>query len=139
MQDHIGISVSQHLIITQHQYHPDATGDFNILLNEILVVGKIVRNKIALSGIAEQLGENLNQTNVHGESVKNLDQISNELFKTRLLATGLIASYASEEDQEATNADGKYTMQLIHVMVQVILIVMFQLVLFLVFGKRELN
>ncbi|ARF12356.1 fructose-1,6-bisphosphatase [Klosneuvirus KNV1] len=109
MQDHIGISVSQHLIITQHQYHPDATGDFNILLNEILVVGKIVRNKIALSGIAEQLGENLNQTNVHGESMKNLDQISNELFKTRLLATGLIASYASEEDQDVTNADGKYT------------------------------
>ena len=108
MNDHIGISVAQHLIITQQKYHPKATVELYILLNEIIVVGKIIRSKIASAGITEKLGENINETNIHGESVKTLDQISNTLFKTRLLASGLITTYISEEDMGASYSTGKY-------------------------------
>jgi fructose-1,6-bisphosphatase I len=103
-----GISVSEHLIITQHKYNPNATGDLNVLLSEIMVVGKIIRNKISLSGIAESLGESSSQTNVHGEDVKTIDQISNDLFKKRLLATGLLSSFISEEEEEEIVSNGKY-------------------------------
>lgn len=108
MEEHVGISMSEHFIITQRKYHPEATGDLNILLNEIVVAGKIVRNKIALGGIAERLGETINDTNITGDQVKVLDQIANNLFKKRLLSTGLVNMIISEEDEEPTISTGKY-------------------------------
>lgn len=108
MQEHIGISIQEHLMITQKKYSPNGTGDLNILLSEILVAGKIVRNKIALGGIAEKLGENINQSNSTGDQVKILDQVANNLFKKRLLATGIVAMFISEEDEKPKIANGKY-------------------------------
>lgn len=109
--DQLGIPISEHFIITQRKYQPEASGDLNILLNEIIVAGKIVRNKIASSGIVEKLGVTINEENVTGDQVKALDQISNDIFKKRLLATELVYMIISEEDKEPTIAitdKGKY-------------------------------
>jgi fructose-1,6-bisphosphatase I len=111
MHQHIGLTFAQHTIIIQQDF-PNASGKFSTLLNEILVVGKTLRNKIALADIGETLGESYNSSkNIHGEITKELDHISNNLFKHRLLATGLVSTYISEEDDEpahSTDSNAKY-------------------------------
>jgi len=102
----VGITVNQHISIQQRDY-PQATGEFTQLLSEIIVSGKVIRDKIALAGIAEVLGH-LDQQNVQGETVSVLDELSNQIMKRRLLQTGLVCLFVSEEDEEPTFPKDKY-------------------------------
>jgi len=102
----VGITVNQHIYMTQRAF-PEATGEFSQLLSEIIVSGKVIRDKIALAGIAEVLGH-LEHQNVQGETVAVLDELSNQIMKRRLLQTGAVCLFVSEEDEEPTFPKDKY-------------------------------
>jgi len=93
-----GITVNQHILISQKN-HPGATGEFTLLLQEIIVAAKVIRDKITLAGIAEVLGYNGEQ-NVQGESVAILDEIANKCMVRRLLGTGLVCMIVTEEEKD---------------------------------------
>lgn len=104
-----GISLSEHFLIVQKEHPSEIISDLTILLNEIVVSGKLVRHKIAIGGITKKLGQSISQTNVTGDSVKFLDEFANSIFKQKLLTTGLVGMIISEEDTEPTISTGKYT------------------------------
>jgi len=104
----VGITVMQHIIMSQREHAPQATGEFTQLLSEIIVSGKVIRDKIALAGIAEVLGTK-DQINVQGETVAVLDDLSNQIMKRRLLQTGMVCLFVSEEDEEPTHPKDKYS------------------------------
>jgi len=107
----LGKTVNQ-VIAKEQREHPTATGEFSLLLSEIIVAAKVIRDKITLAGIAEVLGST-DETNVTGDSVKVLDLLSNTIMKRRLLSSGLVCMVVSEEDAEpqlpsAKHGGGKY-------------------------------
>jgi len=102
----VGITVTQHIAREQRKV-PNATGDFSLLLSEIIVSAKVIRDKITLAGIAEVLGST-NEENVQGEIVSVLDLLSNSILKRRLLQSGLVCTLISEEDEEPLYPKDKY-------------------------------
>jgi len=94
----IGITVNQFIMNSQKDI-AEATGDFSSLLNEIITGCKVIRSKLMLSGISELLHANEGE-NVHGDIVKSLDIIANNILKERLLSSGLVAMIVSEEDND---------------------------------------
>ena len=102
----LGTTVNQHIYQTQREF-PNATGDFTLLLQEILVASKIIRDKITLAGIAESIGST-DEENVQGEIVKVLDVLSNTIIKRRLLKSGLVCLIVSEEDTDICLPKDKY-------------------------------
>jgi len=99
--------VNQHLSRTQRE-NPNATGDFTLLMQELLVAAKVIRDKVTLAGIAEVLGST-EEENVQGEVVKVLDVLSNTIMKRRLLKSGLVCALVSEEDEDICLPKDKYT------------------------------
>eukprot|EP00698_Gefionella_okellyi_P015135 TRINITY_DN4253_c0_g1_i1.p1 TRINITY_DN4253_c0_g1~~TRINITY_DN4253_c0_g1_i1.p1 ORF type:complete len:356 (+),score=83.00 TRINITY_DN4253_c0_g1_i1:89-1156(+) len=96
--------------------HPEATGDFSLLLNEIVVCGKIIASKMARAGIADVIGAT-GDSNVQGETVKVMDTVANDVIKRRLLTSGSVCILVSEEDDEPLypaegHDDGKYAVAL---------------------------
>jgi len=102
----VGITVNQHISLQQRKV-PNATGEFSLLLTEIVVAAKVIREKITLAGIAEVLGST-NEENVQGETVAVLDRLSNAILKRRLLQTGIVCALISEEDPEPLFPKEKY-------------------------------
>jgi len=108
----IGITVTQQLARSQILEAPGSTGEFSMLMSEILVAAKVIRDKVTLAGIAEVLGSTEDE-NVQGETQKVLDVISNDVMKRRLLTSGSCCMVVSEEDEhpifpKAKHAGGKY-------------------------------
>eukprot|EP01124_Arcella_intermedia_P030309 TRINITY_DN6606_c0_g1_i1.p1 TRINITY_DN6606_c0_g1~~TRINITY_DN6606_c0_g1_i1.p1 ORF type:complete len:228 (+),score=37.97 TRINITY_DN6606_c0_g1_i1:38-721(+) len=102
----LGITVNQHISREQRKY-PGATGEFSLLLSEIIVSAKVIREKITLAGIAEVLGST-SEENVQGETVAVLDRLSNQILTRRLLQTGLVCAVISEEEEEPLYPKEKY-------------------------------
>jgi fructose-1,6-bisphosphatase I len=93
-----GITVNQQISINQKSF-PGATGEFSLLLQEIIVAAKVIRDKITLAGIAEVLGYSGEQ-NIQGETVAILDEIANKCMVRRLLGTGLVCMVITEEEKD---------------------------------------
>jgi len=103
----LGTTINQLIYKSERTEAPQATGQFTLLLQEILVAAKVIRDKVTLAGIAEVLGST-EEENVQGEVVKVLDVISNTIMKRRLLSSGLVCMVVSEEDEEPCLPKGKY-------------------------------
>jgi fructose-1,6-bisphosphatase I len=83
--------------ITQSQAtHPGATGEFSSLLAQIGLVGKLIAQDLRRAGLISILGTT-GGINVHGETVKKLDEIANEIFLKAFRHGGLVCALASEE------------------------------------------
>jgi len=91
----IPITLTRHIIQTQAA-HPGATGEFSSLMAQIGLVGKMIANDLRRAGLINILGTTGN-TNVQGETVKKLDEISNEAFLKVFQYSGLVCALASEE------------------------------------------
>ena len=79
--------------------YPELTNDLTTILYDIVVAAKIIRQKVITNGLNEFHGES-GQTNVHGESVKQLDLFANDAIKSILGAHGRFALLGSEEEEE---------------------------------------
>ncbi|MCS6298074.1 MAG: class 1 fructose-bisphosphatase [Nitrospira sp.] len=83
-------------IIEQQAAHPEATGEFSVLLTQIGLVGKMIAHDLRRAGLNKILGIT-GETNVQGEIVKKLDQIANDTFVRVFEHSGLVCVLASEE------------------------------------------
>lgn len=99
-------------IIQNQAAHPGATGEFSALMAQIGVVGKLIASDLRRAGLINILGAT-GTTNVQGEAVKKLDEISNQVFVNVFQASGLVCALASEEMEQpiyfpVEGSGGKY-------------------------------
>lgn len=90
------------------------TDNTNIKLNKLLLAlaegCKVISHMVNNAGLLDVLGSNEN-TNVQGEEVQKLDDLTNKILMDYLKASETCAGYISEENEhlETLNADGVYT------------------------------
>ncbi|BCB25364.1 fructose-1,6-bisphosphatase class 1 [Sulfurimicrobium lacus] len=92
---HNGTTITQ-FIIEEQRHIQGATGDFTSLLNDIVTAIKVISNAVnkgALIGVMGSAGSE----NVQGETQKELDVITNEIFIKSNEWAGHLAAMASEE------------------------------------------
>lgn len=78
--------------------HPDATGQFANLLQQVSLAGRLVSARVNRAGLAGMYGET-GEVNVQGEFVQKLDAYANTTFKRALEHAGVACLIASEEDE----------------------------------------
>ncbi|QSA96229.1 class 1 fructose-bisphosphatase [Methylococcus sp. EFPC2] len=93
-----GLSLVQHIILEQRRA-PEASGEFTLLLNDIVSACKAIAHEVNRGGLAGNLGI-AGSENVQGEVQKKLDIITNDIFIRSLEWTGHLAAMASEENDE---------------------------------------
>ncbi len=106
-------TIPQHITL-EEDYHPDATGDFTTLLNDLTIAIRIISRDVRRAGINDILGLT-DDTNIHGEIVKNLDKHSNNIIKKVMKKRATVCALVSEEENELikisrNNISGKYVM-----------------------------
>uniref|UniRef100_A0A0D6R771 Fructose-1,6-bisphosphatase, cytosolic n=1 Tax=Araucaria cunninghamii TaxID=56994 RepID=A0A0D6R771_ARACU len=87
-------------VLNEQSKHPEARGDFTILLNNIVLGCKFVCSAVSKAGLAKLIGL-AGDINVQGEEQKKLDVLSNEVFMKALVSSGRTSILVSEEDEEA--------------------------------------
>lgn len=104
-------TIPQHITM-EEELHPEATGDFTSLLNDLTLALRIISRDVRRAGLNDILGMT-QSTNVHGEQVRKLDDYSNEVIKRSMMKRGHLCAMASEEEPEiiklkSENGQGKY-------------------------------
>ena len=107
-----GITITQFLIEEQRKVG-SATGEFTLLLNHIVTACKRIACAVNKGALVGTMGS-LDSENVQGETQKQLDVITNDIFLEANQWAGYIAGMASEEMDdpydipERYRQDGKY-------------------------------
>ncbi len=109
--DNSPVSLSRFMLEEQRN-HPQAVGDFTLILEQIAFVAKIISREVNKAGLVNILGATTTH-NVHGETQQKLDIFSNEEMVKALDPTGKICAMASEEIDDAIpvsdkNLEGRY-------------------------------
>ena len=107
----LGTSLT-HFLIESQRAHAGATGEFTLLMNDILSACKVISNYVNKGDLIGVLGS-AETENVQGETQKKLDIITNDVFTNTLMRGGQVAGLASEEMEEvyhlpANARRGKY-------------------------------
>lgn len=93
------LTTISHHIDAEQNLHPEATGDFTAILNDLTLALRIISRDVRRAGLNDVLGLT-RDTNVHGEQVRKLDTYSNDVIKRAMLNSGHICIMASEEDDD---------------------------------------
>jgi len=88
-------------VLNEQSKHPEARGDFTILLSNIVLGCKFVCSAVSKAGLAKLIGL-AGEINVQGEEQKKLDVLSNEVFIKALISSGRTSILVSEENEQAT-------------------------------------
>lgn len=98
-------------ILAQQKTHPEATGDFSILLTSIQLACKVISHACSKAGIFNLYGLD-GSTNTTGDAVKKLDVFSNDSFVSSLSYSGRVSVMVSEEIESpiilSDTTHGKY-------------------------------
>lgn len=94
----IGTSLT-HCLIERQRDHAGATGEFTLLMNDIVSACKVIGSQVKKGNLIGILGS-AETENVQGETQKKLDIISNDVFTHTLMHGGQVAALASEEMDE---------------------------------------
>jgi fructose-1,6-bisphosphatase I len=100
------VTLTQFIIEQQRQF-PGVSGDFTLLLNDMVTACKQISHLVNRGDLIGVLG-NADSENVQGEVQKKLDIISNEIMVNSLIWTGHLAGMASEEVEEPIRIPGSY-------------------------------
>jgi fructose-1,6-bisphosphatase I len=92
------ITIDRHIIEAERQF-PEATGAFSNILYDIALAGKMISREVRRAGLVDILGYT-GGTNVHGETVKKLDEYAHEVIFKALDHCGHLAVMASEEAED---------------------------------------
>ncbi len=100
MREHFeeGITLDRFLLETLRD-HPDATGKFVALLQQITLAAKMVSSRVNRAGLAGMLGRT-GEKNIQDEFVMKLDVYANETFKKALEHPGVCCVVVSEEEAD---------------------------------------
>lgn len=106
------LTTISHHIDAEQGMHPEATGEFTSILNDLTLSIRLISRDVRRAGLNDVLGLT-RDTNVHGEQVRRLDSYSNEVIKRAMKRSGHICVMASEEDEDVIISDiigerGKY-------------------------------
>ncbi len=93
-----GITLDRFLLETTRA-HPDATGKFVTLLQQVTLAAKMVSSRVNRAGLAGMLGQT-GDKNIQDEFVMKLDVYANDTFKKALEHPGVCAVVVSEEEAE---------------------------------------
>lgn len=93
-----GTTLDRFLLETLRE-HPDATGQFVTLVNQIALAGKLVSARVNRAGLAGMFGAT-GSMNIQGEYVQKLDVYANETFKRALEHAGVVCLMVSEEEDQ---------------------------------------
>lgn len=108
-----GITLTRHILEGQ-KAHPGATGEFSSLLTQVALAGKRIAYELTRAGFLGEMGLT-GEVNIHGEKVKKLDDISNQIFIDSFQYLDLVSMVVSEELNMAEalhgqTRTGKYTL-----------------------------
>ena len=93
-----GTTLAQHIRLSE-RLHPEATGEFSMLLHEIVVAAKVISREVNRAGILEEILGLTGETNVQGEEVQKLDEYANDTLVRVLGASGKVAIMGSEDGE----------------------------------------
>jgi len=93
------LTTISHHIGAEQNLHPEATGEFTTILNDLQLAIRIISRDVRRAGLNDILGLT-RSTNIHGEQVRKLDAYSNDVIKKAMLSSGHICVMASEEEEE---------------------------------------
>lgn len=99
------VTLTRHILEGQ-KAHPGATGEFSALLTQVALAGKRISFELSRAGLLGETGLT-GKTNVHGEAVKELDQIANDIFVDSFEYLDLVSMVVSEEMDTAATLKGK--------------------------------
>jgi len=97
-----------HHLRQERAVHPALTPELALLLLEIGLAGKIIAREVSQAALTGRLGYT-GDTNVQGERVKQLDQVSNEIMVDVLRQSGLVSGMVSEEMEQPVAVPGDRT------------------------------
>lgn len=93
------LATISHHIDAEQNLHPEATGEFTAILNDLTLALRIISRDVRRAGLNDILGLT-RDTNIHGEQVRKLDTYSNEVIKRIMTKSGHVCIMASEEDDD---------------------------------------
>ncbi|KAA0258139.1 class 1 fructose-bisphosphatase [Deferribacter autotrophicus] len=102
-----GITSLGRFLIEEQRKHPEATGDFTIILEQIAFAAKIISREVNKAGLINILGKT-DSINVHGEEQQKLDVYANSKMIQALDHIGKVCAMASEEEDEVIQIPEKY-------------------------------
>jgi len=106
----IGTDLTRFILEEERKY-PNATGSLSLALNTIASACKVIASHVRMAGLVDILGK-AGKTNIQGEEVQKLDELSNEIFIEYLSDCGEFYALASEELDEPifpeNGKNGKY-------------------------------
>lgn len=107
------VTIERH-IAEEQQYHPLATGEYSRLLRDLTLALRIIARDVRRAGLNDILGMT-DSMNIHGETVKKLDEFANEVIFRAMDHGGHLCVMASEESDGIINipeeyAKGKYVL-----------------------------
>lgn len=89
-------TLSRHVLQQLQSFGPDAQ-DLSAIMNRIGLAAKLISRRLSRAGILEDVLGFSGETNVQGESVKNMDVFANDVFISVFKQSGLVCRLASEE------------------------------------------
>ncbi|MFT7623292.1 MAG: fructose-1,6-bisphosphatase I [Myxococcota bacterium] len=92
------VTIHRH-IMQRQRLNPEATGELSMLLSTMALATKLISRHVNKAGLLDILGKT-GGTNIQGEQVARLDELSNQIIKDSFLYTGLLAGLASEEEDD---------------------------------------
>ena len=98
----------ERFIIEQERLHPEATGDFPRLLQNITLAAKVISREVNKAGLVDILGTT-GLINVQQEEVQKLDVFANQTIKESLDHTGYLCVMATEEDEDIVPIPEQFT------------------------------
>ena len=93
-----GTTLDRFLMETSRS-HPQATGQFVTLLQQVTLAAKMISARVNRAGLAGMIGAT-GDTNIQGEFVQKLDVYANDTLKHALEHPGVCAMIVSEEEEE---------------------------------------
>lgn len=102
-----GITLDRFIFETTRT-HPEATGRFAVLLQQLALAARLISARVNRAGLAGMLG-GTGDVNVQGEFVQKLDEYANEVLKRALEHPGVCCMLASEEDEEPFVVPDRFT------------------------------
>ena len=100
------ITLTQFIIEQQREF-PDVSGDFTLLLNDIMTACKKISHLVNRGNLIDVLG-NADTENVQGEVQKKLDIITHDIIVDTLNWTGHLAGMVSEEIEQPIQIPSQY-------------------------------
>lgn len=102
------VTVLDEFILRRQQEFPFASGDLSKLLSDIGLAAKVINREVNKAGLVDILGVTDN-TNIHGETVKKLDEFANTQLLNALKVSGKCCGIASEEEDDFVVVDNEFS------------------------------